>query len=326
MASLLGQARAGGGGVARSLWVRGGARKQREKIAQCCDGRALPVSYARPGAAFRLFRPSAFPCESPALSRSRPPVHPLYQPQRWATAGRRRTTPVRATEKATAGREKPMRRGLPSGVAAPRRARPAHAPAPCPISPRDTPGRTLAGVPRRPAPSCEPPPLPHVRIGASPVFVLSSLTPTLLSPSPTPFTDEVEERLVNEEYKIWKKNTPFLYGERAERREESVRRGAGRSLAPPSISSRSTPPLFHPDLVITHALEWPSLTCQWLPVSRGEEREKRRRRIRFVSTSAPHPSTLSLPFLRNAPTRTATPPARSWSWALTRRRASRTTS
>ena len=24
--------------------------------------------------------------------------------------------------------------------------------------------------------------------------------------------DEQEERLVNEEYKIWKKNTPFLYG------------------------------------------------------------------------------------------------------------------
>lgn len=38
------------------------------------------------------------------------------------------------------------------------------------------------------------------------------------------------ERMVNEEYKIWKKNTPFLY-----------------------------------DLVITHALEWPSLTVQWLP-------------------------------------------------------------
>ncbi|KAG7530232.1 WD40-repeat-containing domain superfamily [Arabidopsis thaliana x Arabidopsis arenosa] len=36
---------------------------------------------------------------------------------------------------------------------------------------------------------------------------------------------EIEERLINEEYKIWKKNTPFLY-----------------------------------DLVITHALEWPSLT------------------------------------------------------------------
>lgn len=28
------------------------------------------------------------------------------------------------------------------------------------------------------------------------------------------YPDEVEERLINEEYKIWKKNTPFLYGER----------------------------------------------------------------------------------------------------------------
>ncbi|CAK9224331.1 unnamed protein product [Sphagnum troendelagicum] len=46
--------------------------------------------------------------------------------------------------------------------------------------------------------------------------------------------DEMEERLMNEEYKIWKKNTPFLY-----------------------------------DLVITHALEWPSLTVQWLPL--GDE-------------------------------------------------------
>ncbi|RWW08199.1 hypothetical protein BHE74_00003873 [Ensete ventricosum] len=44
------------------------------------------------------------------------------------------------------------------------------------------------------------------------------------------FRGEMEERLINEEYKIWKKNTPFLY-----------------------------------DLVITHALEWPSLTVQWLP-------------------------------------------------------------
>ena len=40
----------------------------------------------------------------------------------------------------------------------------------------------------------------------------------------------VEEKLINEEYKIWKKNSPFLY-----------------------------------DLVMTHALEWPSLTVQWLP-------------------------------------------------------------
>jgi histone-binding protein RBBP4 len=39
-----------------------------------------------------------------------------------------------------------------------------------------------------------------------------------------------EEKLINEEYKIWKKNTSFLY-----------------------------------DLVMTHALEWPSLSVQWLP-------------------------------------------------------------
>ena len=44
------------------------------------------------------------------------------------------------------------------------------------------------------------------------------------------YDEGVEERIVNEEYKIWKKNTPFLY-----------------------------------DLVMTHALEWPSLTAQWLP-------------------------------------------------------------
>eukprot|EP01088_Endostelium_zonatum_P001121 TRINITY_DN11409_c0_g1_i1.p1 TRINITY_DN11409_c0_g1~~TRINITY_DN11409_c0_g1_i1.p1 ORF type:complete len:450 (-),score=114.22 TRINITY_DN11409_c0_g1_i1:53-1402(-) len=42
--------------------------------------------------------------------------------------------------------------------------------------------------------------------------------------------EEIEEKIINEEYKIWKKNTPFLY-----------------------------------DMVVTHALEWPSLTVQWLP-------------------------------------------------------------
>eukprot|EP00455_Lapot_gusevi_P010729 TRINITY_DN1486_c0_g1_i2.p1 TRINITY_DN1486_c0_g1~~TRINITY_DN1486_c0_g1_i2.p1 ORF type:complete len:444 (-),score=104.75 TRINITY_DN1486_c0_g1_i2:43-1329(-) len=41
--------------------------------------------------------------------------------------------------------------------------------------------------------------------------------------------EELEKR-IDEEYKIWKKNSPFLY-----------------------------------DVVITHALEWPSLTVQWLP-------------------------------------------------------------
>ena len=39
-----------------------------------------------------------------------------------------------------------------------------------------------------------------------------------------------DQKLINEEFKVWKKNTPFLY-----------------------------------DLLLIHALEWPSLTCQWLP-------------------------------------------------------------
>uniref|UniRef100_A0A286XM10 Histone-binding protein RBBP4-like N-terminal domain-containing protein n=1 Tax=Cavia porcellus TaxID=10141 RepID=A0A286XM10_CAVPO len=53
------------------------------------------------------------------------------------------------------------------------------------------------------------------------------------------FDDAVEDRVINEEYKIWKKNTPFLY-----------------------------------DLVMTHALEWPSLTAQWLPdVTRPEGKD-----------------------------------------------------
>uniref|UniRef100_A0A2I3MNZ7 Histone-binding protein RBBP4-like N-terminal domain-containing protein n=2 Tax=Cercopithecinae TaxID=9528 RepID=A0A2I3MNZ7_PAPAN len=41
------------------------------------------------------------------------------------------------------------------------------------------------------------------------------------------FDDAVEERVIHKEYKIWKKNTPFLY-----------------------------------DLVMTQAPEWPSLTAQ----------------------------------------------------------------
>jgi len=43
-------------------------------------------------------------------------------------------------------------------------------------------------------------------------------------------SNALEERLIDAEYKIWKKNTPFLY-----------------------------------DFVMTHSLEWPSLTCQWIP-------------------------------------------------------------
>jgi len=56
---------------------------------------------------------------------------------------------------------------------------------------------------------------------------------SLPSTSPLPShnqTDVLEERLINDEYKVWKKNSPYLY-----------------------------------DLVMTSALEWPSLTCQWLP-------------------------------------------------------------
>ncbi|KAI0783396.1 WD40 repeat-like protein [Abortiporus biennis] len=41
---------------------------------------------------------------------------------------------------------------------------------------------------------------------------------------------EEENKIINEEYKTWKKNAPYLY-----------------------------------DVVITHALDWPSLTCQWFP-------------------------------------------------------------
>ncbi|EGD82175.1 histone-binding protein RBBP4 [Salpingoeca rosetta] len=57
--------------------------------------------------------------------------------------------------------------------------------------------------------------------------------------------DPAEQRLINEEYKIWKKNTPFLY-----------------------------------DMVMTHALEWPSLTAQWLPdVTRPEGKDYSTHRI-----------------------------------------------
>lgn len=42
--------------------------------------------------------------------------------------------------------------------------------------------------------------------------------------------DVLEEGIIQEEYKIWKKNSPFLY-----------------------------------DTIMTTSLEWPSLTCQWMP-------------------------------------------------------------
>lgn len=39
-----------------------------------------------------------------------------------------------------------------------------------------------------------------------------------------------QDSVIDEEYKVWRKNSPFLY-----------------------------------DVLLTHALEWPSLTVQWLP-------------------------------------------------------------
>ena len=71
--------------------------------------------------------------------------------------------------------------------------------------------------------------------------IMSEKDPTAAAPpAAAQGGDEaVEERVINEEYKIWKKNTPFLY-----------------------------------DLVMTHALEWPSLTAQWLPdVTRPEGKD-----------------------------------------------------
>ena len=45
-----------------------------------------------------------------------------------------------------------------------------------------------------------------------------------------------DQQHVKDEYNIWKKNVPFLY-----------------------------------DYMLSHALEWPSLTCQWLPDTFDEE-------------------------------------------------------
>ena len=42
--------------------------------------------------------------------------------------------------------------------------------------------------------------------------------------------DVIEEKVINEEYKTWKKNAPFLY-----------------------------------DMILSTALDWPTLTVQWFP-------------------------------------------------------------
>eukprot|EP00533_Pseudo-nitzschia_delicatissima_P002044 CAMPEP_0116103456 /NCGR_PEP_ID=MMETSP0327-20121206/13893_1 /TAXON_ID=44447 /ORGANISM="Pseudo-nitzschia delicatissima, Strain B596" /LENGTH=487 /DNA_ID=CAMNT_0003595565 /DNA_START=43 /DNA_END=1506 /DNA_ORIENTATION=+ len=62
----------------------------------------------------------------------------------------------------------------------------------------------------------------------------ASTGPPAAATSTKEVADVLEERLIDSEYKIWKKNTPYLY-----------------------------------DTVMTHSLEWPSLTCQWLPTSKN---------------------------------------------------------
>ena len=42
--------------------------------------------------------------------------------------------------------------------------------------------------------------------------------------------EETENKIINEEYKTWKKNAPFLY-----------------------------------DMILSTALDWPTLTTQWFP-------------------------------------------------------------
>jgi len=59
-----------------------------------------------------------------------------------------------------------------------------------------------------------------------------------------------EEDIIGEEYKVWKKNTPFLY-----------------------------------DLVLTHALEWPTLTVDWLPDKTDGERFSKQRMLAGTHTS-----------------------------------------
>lgn len=78
---------------------------------------------------------------------------------------------------------------------------------------------------------------------------------------PGQMQQEMDEKQINEEYKIWKKNSPFLY-----------------------------------DFVLTHALEWPSLTVDWLPF-----REECARRGHGSALTAPNDSFPALSPRRGAP-------------------------
>lgn len=70
-----------------------------------------------------------------------------------------------------------------------------------------------------------------------------------MSPTRNAGKEQSLEARIDEEYKIWKKNAPLLY-----------------------------------DVVITHALDWPSLTVQWLPVAQSCVA----RALRACGLSIPH--------------------------------------
>lgn len=64
---------------------------------------------------------------------------------------------------------------------------------------------------------------------------------------------EQEEKVINEEYKTWKKNSPFLY-----------------------------------DMILSTALEWPTLTTQWFPdVKEPEDKNYRVHRLLLGTHTAP---------------------------------------
>lgn len=67
-----------------------------------------------------------------------------------------------------------------------------------------------------------------------PLFPFIDVAPQDIDPEEDASTTLAKQ--INEEYKVWKKNAPYLY-----------------------------------DLLVTHSLEWPSLTVQWFPdVQQGE--------------------------------------------------------
>lgn len=91
--------------------------------------------------------------------------------------------------------------------------------------------------------------------------------------------DEIaEEKLINEEYKIWKKNAPFLY-----------------------------------DLVVTNAIDWPSLTVEWLPDIDERRQDNKnvttRRMILGTNTSHSEPNYLNIATV-TLPSKTVLPDTR----------------